>query len=355
MIPCLIPDMPSVDELAPHLRRIDENKWYSNGGPLVRELESQLSTRFCDGAHVVTTSSGTSALEIALRDCGMTFGSKVLCPSLSFPATACAIINAGYQPVFCDVDELTWSLTPEIVRDIYDVDFDAIMPVAAFGAPVNADGWDVLSLALDVHVVIDAAAALGAQKIGKYTTTCFSMHATKPFGVGEGGLIVTRDEAEADGMRMATNFGLSNRGSMFAGTNAKLSEYHAAVGLAQLERWERSSRARNNLRDEYMLKLHSDVYLQGCGWDPPIPAVLPARVPDAKKMQKKLASAGIETRRWYCPPLHEHPAFRDYAHTSMPNTNALSRELLCLPFHLGLSEAQVHLICETLGDILCKR
>ena len=351
MIHCLIPDLPPAAELMPWLARIDENRWYTNNGPLVRELEQRLC-RFIDGCGdggCVTLSSGMSALELGLQALGVGPGRHVLLPALTFPATAQAVARCGAVAVLADVCPDRWALTPALAREaIARRRVDLVMPVAAFGMPLPDDEWDAFVEDTGVAVLADAAAALGTQAIGRRVHWAFSMHATKPMGIGEGGLFVSPDLALAEAVRRAANFSFDARVVRSAqATNAKLSEYAAAVGLAQLGRWPQLLARRRAVFEHYRVALAE---LPGVTFQsgPPAtpPATLCVRLPaDAAAVAAALGAAAIETRRWYLPPLYEHPAFRDLHRCGpdgrLPVTESLATTLLGLPFHTRLAEDDV--------------
>lgn len=312
--------MPTADRLLPYLRKIDRNRWYTNFGPLVLELEKRLSRQY-GGAHVVTTSSGTSALQLALlhvKDAGFEL---VGFPALTFPATALAAHYVGLQVLLDDVDPDTWSCGY----------------VAAFGLPGHGPG------------IVDAAGAFGEQIVAVGTTACFSLHATKALGAGEGGYIVTHDAEAADYYRRMSNFGIlprTNGRSEGRGINAKMSEYHAAVGLASLDIWDREPWLQ--LFDWYAENLPEPVVQQKRprGVYPMIAVKLPCAV---EPVMEAMAAAGIETRRWYNPCLAEHPLFsvKDWR-KKLPVTADLSDHLLGLPYHTYLTEHDVARICAAL-------
>ncbi len=254
------------------------------------------------------------------------------------------------MPVFGDVCPNSWALTPVIARRVLDrVHLDLIMPVAAFGLPLPCAEWDGFVAETKVPVLADAAAALGTQTLGKRVHWTFSMHATKPMGIGEGGLFVSFDATLAERVRRLANFGFDARLVRVAGgTNAKLSEYTAAVGLAQLERWPRMRAVRSLVLQDYRRRLANvpDVAMQS-GEDFP-PATSCVRIPaDAAVVAEGLARAGIETRRWYLPPLYEHPVFGDTPRIGpdggrrLPATEYLATALLGLPFNTRLSTEDV--------------
>ncbi|MBI2312541.1 MAG: DegT/DnrJ/EryC1/StrS family aminotransferase [Betaproteobacteria bacterium] len=360
----LVPDFPSADELLPWLRRIDASRWYSNFGPLVQEFESSVSGVFPEndaGAlHLTTTASGTSALQLALSGLSLPRGSRVLVPSFTFPATALAILHAGLEPVFTEVDGKDWCLSPAIARAVAGrTDLDLVLPVATFGRPLPAGEWDAFARNTGIPVLADAAAALGYQAIATGMTAAFSLHATKPHGIGEGGLLVSRDPAIIDRARQLSNFGFRKGMAQRDGTNAKLSEYAAAVGLAQLARWPRIQELRRRLWTNYRERLAAipSVRLQDGpeGWVPAVVGVMTSVA--AAEVSDGLASSGIETRSWYCPPLTHQPAFAAFSRAGpdgtgdLPVTDALARRLVGLPFHTGLTDQQTGFICDCVRQL----
>ena len=347
----LIPDLPSAAELSPYLQRIDAMRWYTNFGPLVRDFEARLGTLVGAGngvVHCVTTSSGTAALELALAALDLPRGARVLVPSFTFPASATSVARAGLQAVLCDVCPHRWQLTPEIARRLASRHrFHAVMPVAGFGAPLDVGAWDEFSGDTGLPVLVDAAAALGVVTIGRRIHLAYSLHATKPLGIGEGGVFATRDAGMAGRVRRATNFGFADDVVRAPGTNAKLSEYAAAVGLAQLDRWQGLRARRMRVLNAYRTELTG----VAVGFPPALaecaPAVLVLRLPrSAATIARALDARGVETRRVYVPPLHRHPAFRRLARAGAPRgrlpvCEELSRELLGVPFHTFLDVSDV--------------
>ena len=367
-IPLLIPDLPSADELLPYLKRIDENKWYTNFGPLVREYEQQLA-EWLSGlsgrqAHVVTLNSGTTALELGIVALELAADAKVLIPAFTFPATGTAVLRAGLTPVLADVDEQSWLLTPAIARRVIEqTDIGLVIPVATFGVPQDVEAWDQFTVDTGIPVLIDAAAALMTQAVGKTTNCAYSLHATKPFGAGEGGLVASADEARTNMISQLSNFGFNVGGiARSGGTNGKLSEYHAAVGLAQMDRKTQLMQQYRDLYSNYRQRLaETDIEFrfQTHAKDV-IPFVMCLLLPEsapASKVEQALARQDIETRRWYCPPLYEHHAFEGYlcVHCNgvgISNSKMLGRQLIGLPFHTQLKDEHVDTICLALQQIL---
>ncbi|NVK40225.1 MAG: DegT/DnrJ/EryC1/StrS family aminotransferase [Oceanospirillaceae bacterium] len=362
-ISCLVPDLPTPSQVAPFLEEMHANRWYSNFGPIVTRFEAEM-LRFLErengasGCFVGTFSSATTALELALKAMQLTTDAKVLVPALTFPATALAVMNVGLTPVLADVDPDTWELTPEIAKAaMQEYACSAVIPVAAFGRPVESEPWVAFQKETGIPVLMDVAAALGQQQIDKELSYCFSLHATKPFGVGEGGLLVSGDENLVLRSRSLSNFGFQGTAGVVqqAGTNAKFGEYYAAVGLVQAQRWEEVMDRRREVLDHYaqgLGKLGNLVRLQK-GTGEFIPAVFPIHVDGrAEAMVERLHGAGVQTRRWYLPPLYEHPALAhlktigNKAGEPLPVCNELKKSLVGLPFHAFLSKQDISEICD---------
>jgi dTDP-4-amino-4,6-dideoxygalactose transaminase len=366
MISYFIPDMPNTDQLIPYLREIDSNLWYSNFGPLYEKLKQRISSECLqdiDIGRLTLVSSGTSAIELALKSLDLPSGSKVLTASFTFPATIQAIINANLTPVICDIDKHNWLLTPEIAqRNLLLHDIAAIVPVAAFGMPVCSSDWAQFSKKTDLPIVVDAAAALMNQSIDDNLIYAFSLHATKPLGAGEGGLVVCPSKKQATRIKKMSNFGFEpSRTIKQAGTNAKISEYHCAVGLAQLDRIDEIKHKRSKVLNYYQAlckEYNLNITTQG-GLDAFTPASLYVLFDqcDAGSLFESLISQGIETRRLYLPLIQDFPAFKDsclLASLNFKNAQRVSSQGLALPFHNHLSFADVELTVKTLSEIQLK-
>lgn len=220
------PLLPVAEKMLPYLKRIDESRYYSNFGELNAEYQERLGELF--GAPCITGSSATSLITATLMAFDLPRGSLVAMPSYTFPATAAAVVSAGHVPYFLDVDI-------NGVMKAHDVSASAVIIVSPFGAPIFVEGD------CNVPVIVDAAAGFDA-----FSTVCkpgkipviISTHATKAFGTGEGGFITCTDADLMEKVRRITNFGLTpDRRIEYTGLNAKFSEYHAAVGLAELDGW----------------------------------------------------------------------------------------------------------------------
>ena len=367
-IQCLIPDLPEPRDVLPYLEEMHAARWYSNFGPLNSRFEAAMKSFINGGSvgpdiDVVTFTSATTALEAALRSLGLPEGANVLIPTLTFPATATAVINAGFMPVLSDVDADSWELLPRHAHAMMErQSIGAVMPVSAFGKPIPTADWDRFVENTSIPVVADTAAALGQQPAGSHIHMAFSLHATKPFSVGEGGLLVTPDAELAKRARSWSNFGFSGPGGVISqiGTNAKMGEYYAATGLAQIERWSQITERRQAVLDMYreaLAPLGNQLKWQASE-EPFIPATFVIHTGgQAQHIANSMTEAGIHTRFWYLPPLYEHPALEGIAAgidpaTAFPVTEELKHSLIGLPFHAFLSRQDVNDIAATLTEIM---
>lgn len=378
-IPFLVPDLPSCHEIVPFLQSIDANRWYSNFGPLQHQFEQLLAQSFFPqldpkDERVVVCSSGTTAIELALLGLNLPKNARILVPSFTFAASATAIIRAGYIPVFTDVDPESWLLTPKIAKDVLNyLSVDAVLTVASLGLAQDAQAWSEFNQKTNIPVIIDAAAALGSQEIADNLIVCFSLHATKSFGVGEGGLLIAPDEGFAKRVRELSNFGFVNGEIPKAGSNYKFSEYHAAVGLAQLKRLPLLKRRREKVRMAYqnaIKVLDGQVYLQKSsvatgdvvpineqGFSSAAAMVLADDVAEfCCAIMEKLGAQGIGTRKWYSPALHHHVGFEQYTRINpqgtdhLPTTEWLEKGMIGIPFHNFLTTPEIVYICQCISE-----
>lgn len=360
-VPLLVPDMPSPQTLLPWLERMHAAKHYSNFGPLVRELEAKFAQQFEIASEQITTvANATLGLELVLQALDLPPNSRVLVPAFTFVATATAVLRAGHVPVLADVDADSWMLTPDIARRACtQTQVHAVLPVATFGMPHSMQAWQEFEQETGLPVVIDAAAAYGSQWLkGVEGTLVFSLHTTKSLPAVEGGLVVSNRPSVAARVRQLSSFGINQDPTRQLpvgaitdiGTNAKMSEYHAAVGLASLQVWEAHAQQRRLLQTDLIQKLQQASHYplrwqaQGNGGPLMAPTLLCVRLPDAairNRLEIAFQTARITTRRWYQPLLQNMPALPQYCEIlSTPCANDLGDTILGLPFFLGINKFQ---------------
>lgn len=357
MIPVMRPKLVAADKVIPYLRQIDQSRFYANRGPLVKELEARLAKLFgVDSDCIVTVNNATTGLALALiATTGQQTGTCLM-QSWTFEACPVAALMAGFDPQFLDIDPATWALDPQTVLD-QGTDAAAVMYATPFGRPVNTTIWEEVATRFQKPVIIDAAAGFDRLEVSS-NPTVVSLHATKVLSSGEGGFVACLDRDLITRIKNLSNFGFAgNRRMDTAGLNGKMSEYSAAVGLAELEAWPQKKALFQSVRDRYDAALKDVLLLQrvpqttGQSW---ITSTYNIRLPDrdVTDIADRLSVMGIETRQWWGRGCHRQPAFKNYAGNDLSVTEDFTASVLGLPFYPDLEvEAQRKVIC-SLREIL---
>jgi dTDP-4-amino-4,6-dideoxygalactose transaminase len=359
MVPVFRPQLPRCRDVLTYLRRIDATRIYSNHGPLLLELERRLSSRLgmpSDG--VRCASSGTNALIGAiLATAGRATALRpwAIVPAFTFVATAAAVELCGYQLYLADVDANSWLLDPEmLIRHPMREHIGLVIPVATFGRPVPQAPWQAFREKTGIPVVIDGGASIAgvANKADAFLgniPVALSLHATKCFATGEGGAVVSCATDLVVRAAQALNFGLSgSRDSRTASTNGKMSEYHAAVGLAELDGWEDKLQAFDAVAERYRRRM-ADAGLSE--WLLSMPNIAPnyvllhcQSVARAESVQSSLSRSGIDFRFWYGRGLHTQTYLVDVRRGSLDVTESLAPRVLGLPVAQDLMEDSIERI-----------
>jgi dTDP-4-amino-4,6-dideoxygalactose transaminase len=305
-------------------------------GPNVKAFEQE-AAEYLGISRTVGVANGTDALVIALDALGIGPGDEVICPAFTFYATAEAIARRGATPVFADIDPVTLNLDPEDVAARVTERTRALLPVHLFGRPMPLGEL----VALGVPVLEDAAQAFGAEGVAKTgVVSTFSFFPTKNlFGLGDGGLVGTNDDALADRIALLRFHGSREKKEFEAvGYNSRLDELQAAVlrlFLRELDGWNRARREAAARYDELGLG-------ELCELPPDEPAhvyhMFVVRSPERDRLREALAAADIGHASYYVTPLHLQPALRylGYDEGSLPETERAARENLALPLWAGI-------------------
>jgi dTDP-4-amino-4,6-dideoxygalactose transaminase len=356
------PVLPTLDEVAEYFELSRAAQWFSNQGPCWSLFRSRLSERV--GAYCVPVASATAGLMAAATVLCETAASAeaALLPTFTFSATAQAAIWSGLRPRLLDIEERSWHLDPELLeRELRSGQPrpSLVIAVSAFGTPppvAMREHWQRACRAAGVPLLIDSAAGFGAVAqdgvpIGAQgDVEVVSFHATKAFAIGEGGAVFTRSRRVAERIESTVNFGLP--GSAMRGLNGKMSELHAAMGLAVLDRFDAVLAARRDAAAHIRESAGSAVSFQaGCErstWQ-----FVPVAFETTKQRNAAVAAcAGKLEVRFYYEPLHQLAAFGDLelCDGGCPRTEDLAGRLLCLPMANDLTASELGLIVDALGD-----
>lgn len=327
-------------------------------GPQVLAFEREFAA-YCECSDAVGVSSGTEALVLALRACGIGNGDEVITVANTFIATVEAIALVGARPVFVDVDPLTYTMDCQQLDAVLTSRTRAVLPVHLYGHPV--DMQPVLDFARkhDLFVIEDASQAHGAtyhgQKVGSLGDIgCFSLYYSKNLGAyGEAGICVTNNSKLAERMRLFRDHGSRVRYQHeVLGTNARLDELQAAVlrvKLPYLESWNSARQEHARFYEEHLQGI-VNVTPRVQPWATHTYCYYVVQVEERDRVREQLANDGIATGIHYPVPVHLQPACVQYGYKRgmLPVTEALSDRILSLPMYAELTAEQLHAIVTSL-------
>ncbi|HKO96130.1 MAG TPA: aminotransferase class I/II-fold pyridoxal phosphate-dependent enzyme [Pyrinomonadaceae bacterium] len=344
--------------------RIDDlldRRWLTNAGPYVQKLEKELAD-FLGVKHCIAMCNGTVALEIAIRALGLS--GEVLVPAFTFIATAHALQWQQITPVFCDIDPLTHNIDPASIEQMITPRTTGIIGVHLWGRPCDIDALTEIAKRRNLKLMFDAAHALGCSyqgsKVGTFgEAEVFSFHATKFFNSFEGGAVTTNDDDLAARMRLMSNFGFSGFDNViYLGTNGKMSEISAAMGLTSLESLEDFVDVNRRNHDDYQRQfadLPGVTMLQFDASSNYQYAVLEIdeNVTQVSRDQliEVLMAENVIARRYFYPGCHRMEPYRShFPHASrlLPNTEALVKRVLVLPTGTTVGKNEI----EAIGQVI---
>lgn len=334
--------------------------WISSKGEFIYQFEEGFS-KYINTKYAVSTSSGTSALHLALLALGIGKGDKVLVPSLSFVASANTVAYTGATPVFIDSHKEYWCVNPSKIEENIDRHTKALMVVHLYGHPCDMDPIMKISDTYNLHVIEDCAEAHGAEyrgrKVGSFgTINCFSFYGNKVITTGEGGMCLTENEELAEKMRILRDHGMSLRRKYWhevVGFNYRMTNLQAAIGVAQLDKLESlvgkkrhiASMYKKLLYNEQAITLHPEMpWAKNVYW---LFSVLVDRTRRDKAIEH-LERKGIETRPFFYPQHILPPYRRDLR---LPVAEELSTRGINLPSGSGLSEDDINEVVKALEEV----
>lgn len=326
----------------------------------VRAFESAFA-KFCGVRDAVAVDSGTAALHLALLALGIGPGDEVIVPANTFIATAAAVVMAGAQPVFIDVDPETWEMNLTRLPSVIKSRCKAVIAVHLFGLPVNLDVVNEICQRSGIYLVEDAAQAHGATYAGRRIgsvgrISCFSFYPSKNLGAfGDGGAVLSNDEQIIERLRRLRNHGrLTKNEHSEVGYNYRMDELQGGVlgmKLGYLDEW---NERRRDLADRY----RSALAPLGIGLPQPLAEAKPVwhLFPIAVKRRDALAAflrqRGIDTGIHYPVPLHLQPAFSSlgYKRGDYPVAERLAEETLSLPISPFHSDEHIDYVCQSIQE-----
>jgi len=332
-------------------------------GPQLTALEQEVA-RACGRRLGIGVASGTDALMLALRACGIGRGEEVIVPAFTFIATAGTVSALGARPVFADIEPYTFNLDPAQLESKITPKTRAIIVVHLFGLPATMDPILEVAARRGLRVIEDNAQAIGASFRGRKTGShgelgCLSFYPSKNLGAyGDAGMIVTDSEAMAARLRLLRNHGQAKKYvSEEQGWNSRLDEIQAAVLRVKLRHLDGWNAARQAHAAEYTGRLSrlsgvvTPTVPDGCEH---VYYQYTIRVPKRDRIQQALADRGIATAVYYPVPLHLQPLYAGlgYERGDLPQAESAADEVLSLPMYPELTSEQIERVAEALAAAL---
>lgn len=340
-----------------------DRHWLTNRGPFVLELEAKLA-EFLGVRHVIAMCNGTVALEITARALGLS--GEVIIPAFTFVATAHALQWQEITPVFCDVDPRTHLLDPYRVEAMITPRTTGIVGVHVWGQPCNVDALAEIAHRRGLRLMYDAAHAFGCshgdRMIGNFgDAEVFSFHGTKFFNTFEGGAVATNDDDLAQRIRLMQNFGFTGLDTVvYIGTNGKMSEVSAAMGLTGLESLDVFIAANRDNHARYAAALADIPGLRLLRYDDQarqnyqyvvIEVDANAAGISRDALVQVLHAENVRARRYFYPGVHRMEPYRSYfphAGLLLPETEKLVERVMCLPTGTAVGRLEIEQICAVL-------
>lgn len=328
-------------------------------GPRVREFEQQFAA-FCGAEHGIATTSGTSALHVALMANNIGPGDEVITTPFSFIASANCALFVGAKPVFVDIDPETFTIDAQKIREKITPRTRAIVPVHLYGQACDMQAILEIAREYDLLLIEDACQAHGARfdgkPVGSFGSACFSFYPTKNITTGEGGMITTNDAGVAERARLLRDHGSPVRYQHESlGYNLRMNDMQAAIGLTQLPKlaeWNDKRRANATYLSQELSKFDGVV----------TPAVhekaehvfhqYTIRVANRDQAAERLREQGVGVGIHYPTPIHKQPYYQGLGYTdSLPVSEQASREVLSLPVHPSVTQADLDTIVQAVAEL----
>lgn len=357
--------MPDMNEYIDEIKSIWETHHLTNMGPKHQQLQAEL-VKYLDSENVELFTNGHMAIELSLQ--ALNLSGEVITTPFTFASTTHAIVRNGLTPVFCDIDPVTFTIDTKKLEQLINEKTCAIMPVHVYGNVCDIEEIDRIAKKYNLKVIYDAAHTFGEtyknKGIGSYgDASCFSFHATKVFNTIEGGAVCYSDNIFGQNLYELKNFGQHNPEEVgFFGTNAKMNEFCAAMGLCNLRHIEDEIAKRKQVVERYNSHLKDVAGIQLNATQPDVksnyayyPVVFDKTVfgSDRQEVLDRLAEHGIGARKYFYPLTSSFAAFKGrFDVNDTPVARRISENVLTLPLYADLKMEDVDRICDII--LACK-
>lgn len=334
--------LPNKEKYKSYVDEIFESGWLTNNGPLLQKLEQRLAD-YLGVKNLILVANGSLALQLAYKV--LDLKGEVITTPFSFAATTSTLAWEGLKPVFADINPDSFNLDPTNIEPLINQNTSAIVPVHVFGNPCEVETIQAIADKHNLKVIYDAAHAFGTeykdQSVLKYgDISTISFHATKLFHTIEGGAVITNDDELAKKIRQLINFGITSPTTIDSvGTNAKMNEFEAAMGLCVLDEIETIKQQRKNIWETYVEKLPGQVAFQKWNTNSQNNYAYAPMLCDSEaellKVEAKLKENEIIPRRYFYPSLDTLEYLKGNQVCSI--SRDIASRILCLPIYPGLN------------------
>jgi dTDP-4-amino-4,6-dideoxygalactose transaminase len=353
------------DDSSKFLENISEvwnSRWLTNGGPKILELESKIREKY-NIPNISIVVNGTVALQMAIRALNLPKGGNIITTPFTWISSTSSILWEGFKPRFVDIDPHTLNIDPKKIEEAIDEDTVAILAVHVFSNPCAIEEIKTIANKHDLKIIYDAAHAFGVSYKGKDVSTygdvsIHSYHATKVFNTGEGGSIISTDKRLMERVEHIRTCGLNEKKEIVRiGTNAKVHEITACIGLTNLEIVDKSIAYRKDLYFKYIDALKDliqddKIQLQKFKEDAYNYSYFPVIFKSEEKVlqiNELLKDELIMARRYFYPSLNKLKwGYRQ----SCPISEDISKRILCLPSHDRVTDEDIQIICSIIKSIV---
>lgn len=361
------PQLPELEEYVKALQSIWQSQHITNGGPILQQFETA-AAQYLKVPYASAFVNGHYAIEAAVRALGLS--GEVITTAFTFPSTIHALTLNRLQPVFCDIDPTSYNIDHNKIEPLITPKTSAILAVHVFGRPCNLQALQAIADKHQLKLIYDAAHAFGVEVdnhgIGQFgDISIFSLHATKVFHSVEGGLVVYKDEKYRKIFSMLRNFGYDNdsEDTQIVGSNMKMSEFHAAIGLLNLEHVDNWIQKRRDIFSLYSQRLKQ------------IPGLSLTDVADTVRsnyaycavkinaditgisrdaLNDALHTYNVISRKYFYPLCTELSCYKNepFYQQTLANAAGVSDNILCLPIHPDMDQTITQRICDIISTII---
>ena len=352
--------MPSFEEYCEEIKDIWESRWLTNHGVKLQTLEEKLK-EYLGVKNIVMYTNGHLALEAAISYFNFPKGSEIITTPFTFVSTTNAIIRCGMVPVFCDINEKDYTIDVSKIEALITEKTVAIVPVHVYGNVCDVEAIDRIAKKHHLKVIYDAAHAFGVRYkgkgIGSYgDISMFSFHATKVFHTIEGGCLCFNDDSMKLALEQQKDFGIVDAEHCdYAGGNAKMNEFQAAMGLCNLRHIDEYISNRKIVFEHYIKRLSG---VKGIRLLKPqtsvlsnyayIPVIFEGYKKDRDEIVEKLAKNNIGARKYFFPTTNDFSFSKGKFKGEAPIAKNISKKVLTLPLYSDLFTEEVDLICDVI-------